>query len=244
MHKIARYEIAITLAISAILSGWYVSSRLDYDIANHNRPENAVARIFNKAKTNVMIIKAPQPKAAPEPVNYTVPFVQPKFGNPQETFVHENGFEIGKTPFQHTDAPEASIEDAFGRPETVVVRYDGKTNASPDFNIPSNLRSLFLKATLSRQGKQYIFATDAWYENIAPCLKSIAKFAKDNKKPAVLVFTFKYKNNDDKAAEYVSLKAFSQKDLGKALSLNVTFHNFKENSELDYAKLSLAGLKD
>lgn len=244
MHKIARYEIITTLAISAILGGWYISNRLDYDIANHNRPENAVARLFTKAKANIMIIKAPQQKAAPEPVNYTVPFVQPKFGNPQEAFVHENGFEIGKTPFQHTDSPEASIDDLYDRPETVVVRYDGKANAAPNFNASSDFHSLFLKAPLSRQGKQYIFATDAWHENISPCLKSIAKFAKDNKKPVVLVFTFKYNHQDDKAAEYVTLKAFSQKDLGKALSLNVTFHNFRENSELDYAKLSLAGLKD
>lgn len=244
MHKIARYEIITTLAISAILGGWYISNRLDYDIANHNRPENAVARLFTKAKANIMIIKAPQQKAAPEPVNYTVPFVQPKFGNPQEVYVHENGFEIGKTPFQHTDSPEASIDDLYDRPETVVVRYDGKANAAPDFNTSSDFHSLFLKAPLSRQGKQYIFATDAWHENISPCLKSIAKFAKDNKKPVVLVFTFKYNHQDDKAAEYVTLKAFSQKDLGKALSLNVTFHNFRENSELDYAKLSLAGLKD
>lgn len=244
MHKIARYEIITTLAISAILGGWYISNRLDYDIANHNRPENAVARLFTKAKANIMIIKAPQPKAAPEPVNYTVPFVQPKFGNPQEAFVHENGFEIGKTPFQHTNSPEASIDDLHNRPETVVVRYGGKTNTAPNFDAPTDFHSLFLKAPLSRQGKQYIFATDAWHENISPCLKSIAKFAKDNKKPVVLVFNFKYKNDDDRAAEYVTLKAFSQKDLGKALSLNVTFHNFRENSELDYAKLSLAGLKD
>lgn len=244
MHKIARYEIITTLAISTILGGWYISNRLDYDIANHNRPENAVARLFSKAKANIMIIKAPQPKTAPEPVNYAIPFVQPKFGNPQEAFIHENGFEIGKTPFQHTDSPEARIDDAYDRPETVVVRYGGKTNTAPDFNTSSDFRSLFLKAPLSRQGKQYIFATDAWRENISPCLKSIAKFAKDNKKPVVLVFTFKYNHQDDKAAEYVTLKAFSQKDLGKALSLNVTFHNFRENSELDYVKLSLAGLKD
>lgn len=187
---------------------------------NKNNIISNIANIHNQNKN---------PKENP-----TSAFQEPKVGKPGEIFIHENGFEIGKNQFKTQTTKETVVMEK-GR----VKQVSYKTNKDSVFlyTIGQEDTKAFAKHKLTDNGEKYYFSGQAWEHNIHPYFSSIASWANENKQDVIIVIDFEYTSKDDIAAEYITLRAFSAKDLGKSLSVNTTFHQYADQKILDYKTL-------
>lgn len=158
-------------------------------------------------------------------------FVEPTVGEPNEIFVHANGFEYGKKNFEKQGFQE-TVKIDKGKVSQVSFRLTKE-------NIPLYLMgpgdaNAFASHRLTKDGPEYCFASTAWRKNMRPYLSSIYKWIIENKKDVIMVFNFEYSDDKDTAAEFITLRAFSLNDLGKALSISTTFHQYSDGGALDY----------
>lgn len=158
-------------------------------------------------------------------------FVAPNVGNPAEIFIHENGFEYGKTSFKMQGVNETVSSDK-NRVKQVSFRLT-KDKIPLYATGPADAKA-FSEHQLTKNGAKYYFAGAAWRQNIHPYLHDISKWIRDNSTDVIVVVTFEYSKETDTAAEYVTLRAFSREDLGETLSVNTTFHQYADGQALDY----------
>lgn len=158
-------------------------------------------------------------------------FITPKVGNPDEIFIHENGFEYGKANFKMQSTNE-TVDSDKNRVKQVSFRLT-KRNVPLYATGPDDTKA-FSQHQLTNNGAKYYFAGTAWRQNMHPYLHDISKWINDNNTDVIVVVTFDYSKETDTAAEYVTLRAFSLADLGETLSINTTFHQYADGKALDY----------
>lgn len=158
-------------------------------------------------------------------------FVEPTVGNPDEIFVHANGFEYGKKNFEKQGFQEAVKIDK-GKVSQISFRL--KRENIPMYLMGPGDENAFSSHRLTKDGAEYCFASTAWRKNMRPYLSSIYRWIIDNKKDVIMVFNLEYSDDKDTAAEFITLRAFSLDDLGKTLSVNTTFHQYSDDGALDY----------
>lgn len=158
-------------------------------------------------------------------------FVEPTVGNPDEIFVHANGFEYGKKNFEKQGFQEAVKIDK-GKVSQISFRL--KRENIPMYLMGPGDENAFSSHRLTKDGAEYCFASTAWRKNMRPYLSSIYRWIIDNKKDVIMVVNLEYSDDKDTAAEFITLRAFSLDDLGKTLSVNTTFHQYSDDGALDY----------
>lgn len=164
---------------------------------------------------------------------------QPVDGKNDAFYVHENGFEVGKTAYADQTIEPTVKHDAHQRVSEYAVRVTPDTvlmySSAPDDG------SAFVNHELADNAPLTPVTYDTWKNVLHPYLNAIAKYVRDSNNDVVIVIGLTYDKDTDKAPHYIDVRAFSQHDLGKTCDVWVTVYNYDPDQQVDYTTLTYFG---
>lgn len=164
---------------------------------------------------------------------------QPVTGKNDAFYIHENGFEVGKTAYaDQTIKPTVKYDDRQ-RVSEYAVRITPDTMlmypSTPDDG------SAFVNHELADNAPLTPVTYDTWKNVLHPYLNAIARYVRDSNNDVVLVIGLAYDKDTDKAPHYIDMRAFSPHDLGKTCNIWVTVYNYDPDQQVDYTTLTYFG---
>lgn len=201
----------------------------------------------------VVIDKAPKPSS--ETNEEKDPDALPKFEAPtltlgdetmdknikQTVYLHENGFEVGKTNYKDvTTSPNVSYDNK-GRLLRFAVRITDETKLMYT-SAPSD--SAFTQRTLAKDAPDVQTTDHTWRYALHPYMNALTDYVSKNKTDVIIVVELQYRTDNDKIPHYIDLKAFSEQDLGKGCNVWTTFYNYDPARQVDYVSASWLGQSD
>lgn len=164
---------------------------------------------------------------------------QPVDGKNDAFYVHENGFEVGKTAYADQTIEPTVKHDEHQRVSEYAVRITPDTvlmySSAPDDG------SAFINHELADNAPLTPVTYDTWKNVLHPYLNAIAKYVRDSNNDVVLVIGLTYDKDTDKAPHYIDVRAFSPHDLGKTCNVWVTVYNYDPDQQVDYTTLTYFG---
>lgn len=164
---------------------------------------------------------------------------QPVTGKNDAFYVHENGFEVGKTAYADQAIEPTVKYDEHQRVSECAVRITPDTmlmySSTPDDG------SAFVNHELADDAPLTPVTYDTWKNVLHPYLNAIARYVRDSNNDVVLVIGLTYDKDTDKAPHYIDVMAFSPHDLGKTCNTWVTVYNYDPDQQVDYTTLTYFG---
>lgn len=164
---------------------------------------------------------------------------QPVTGKNDAFYVHENGFEVGKTAYADQAIEPTVKYDEHQRVSEYAVRITPDTmlmySSTPDDG------SAFVNHELADDAPLTPVTYDTWKNVLHPYLNAIARYVRDSNNDVVLVIGLTYDKDTDKAPHYIDVMAFSPHDLGKTCNTWVTVYNYDPDQQVDYTTLTYFG---
>lgn len=164
---------------------------------------------------------------------------QPVTGKNDAFYIHENGFEVGKTTYANQAIEPTVKYDERRRVSEYAVRITPDTvlmySSTPDDG------SAFVNHELADDAPLVPVTYDTWKNVLHPYLNAIARYVRDSNNDVVLVIGLTYDKDTDKAPHYIDVRAFSPHDLGKICNTWVTVYNYDPDQQVDYTTLTYFG---
>lgn len=164
---------------------------------------------------------------------------QPVTGKNDAFYVHENGFEVGKTAYADQAIEPTVKYDEHQRVSEYAVRITPDTmlmySSTPDDG------SAFVNHELADDAPLTPVTYDTWKNVLHPYLNAITRYVRDSNNDVVLVIGLTYDKDTDKAPHYIDVMAFSPHDLGKTCNTWVTVYNYDPDQQVDYTTLTYFG---
>jgi len=108
-----------------------------------------------------------------------------------------------------------------------------KEHARPVIALPAKTDTACAAQQLFDGTQPITLSTYTWKQAVLPCLQAIDGVASESSQPVAVRFTFKYANDTDTIAQYVTLEAFTPKS--KDIAREITFTNMSPNGVVDYS---------
>lgn len=164
---------------------------------------------------------------------------KPVTGKNDAFYIHENGFEVGKTAYADRTIEPTVKYDEHQRVSEYAVRITPDTTlmypSTPDDG------SAFVNHELADNAPLTPVTYDTWKNVLHPYLNAIARYVRDSNNDVVLVIGLAYDKDTDKAPHYIDVRAFSPHDLGKTCNIWVTVYNYDPDQQVDYTTLTYFG---
>lgn len=164
---------------------------------------------------------------------------KPVDGKNDAFYIHENGFEVGKTAYAGQTVEPTVKYDGLRRVSEYAVRITPDTvlmySSAPDDG------SAFVNHELADNAPLTPVTYDTWKNILHPYLNAIARYVRDSNNDVVLVIGLTYDKDTDKAPHYIDVRAFSPHDLGKTCSVWVTVYDYDPDRQVDYTTLTYFG---
>lgn len=164
---------------------------------------------------------------------------QPATGKNDAFYIHENGFEVGKTAYADQTIEPTVKYDEHRRVSEYAVRITPDTvlmySSAPDDG------SAFVNHELADNAPLTPVTYDTWKNVLHPYLNAIARYVRDSNNDVVLVIGLTYDKDTDKAPHYIDVRAFSPHDLDKTCNIWITVYNYDPDQQVDYTTLTYFG---
>lgn len=164
---------------------------------------------------------------------------QPATGKNDAFYIHENGFEVGKTAYADQTIEPTVKYDGLQRVSEYAVRITPDTVLM--YSSTTDDGSAFMSHELADNAPLVPVTYDTWKNILHPYLNAIAKYVRDSNADVVLVIGLAYDKDTDKAPHYIDVRAFSPHDLGKTCNVWVTVYNYDPDQQVDYTTLTYFG---
>lgn len=146
----------------------------------------------------------------------------------------KNVFKHSTVPHTNKDSitPEtATANDSQGRVSTISYRMTPE-NAIMYSTMPDDWKSVLVTHDLTKDGAKLTFSGEVWVNDIQPYLSSMHKFVTHNSSPLNVVWTFSYKNDEDKYPAYAQLEVYTIQS--EDVNFRISFANTSSYGPIDY----------
>lgn len=147
-------------------------------------------------------------------------------------YIHKKGFEVGKTAHENQTVVPTVTSDNMNRVGDIAVRVTPYSRLT--YTLTPKTTDAFVARTIAADAPTVRMTDDAWRHGLQTYLSAISDYVRTSGTDVILVIELSYHDATSTVPDYIDLKAFSAKDLGKACSIWVTVHNDDETRPVDY----------